>query len=101
VNASATISRAKSAPSGRGADDKLRILAAIKKIRGRRVATAFVRQGHYALDAGILAVSPAPDASIKRIGDLLGHEVAIVPPQAATVSCIRCSTYPFIRRPNR
>ena len=31
-------------------DDKLRILAAIKKIWGSRVTTVFVRQGHYALD---------------------------------------------------
>ncbi|HSR11741.1 MAG TPA: HAD family hydrolase, partial [Thermodesulfobacteriota bacterium] len=32
------------------ADDKLRILAAVKKIWGDRVTTVFVRQGHYALD---------------------------------------------------
>ena len=40
-------------------DDKLRILAAIKKIWGSRVTTVFVRQGHYALDPKILAACPA------------------------------------------
>jgi FMN phosphatase YigB (HAD superfamily) len=52
-------------------DDKLRILAAVKKNWGRRVTTLFVRQGHYALDPKILATCPAADASIDRIGDLL------------------------------
>lgn len=36
-------------------DDKLRILAAIKKIWGRRVTTVFMRQGHYALDLKVVA----------------------------------------------
>src|SRR4029453_7854988 len=31
-------------------DDKLRILAAVKKFWGARVTTIFVRQGHYAVD---------------------------------------------------
>jgi FMN phosphatase YigB (HAD superfamily) len=57
-------------------DDKLRILAAIKKIWGRRVTTVFVRQGHYALDSKILAAYPAADMSIERIGDLLDHDLA-------------------------
>ncbi len=52
-------------------DDKLRILAAMKKTWGRRVTTVFVRQGHYALDPKILATYPAADVSIERIGDLL------------------------------
>ena len=52
-------------------DDKLRILAAIKKIWGRRVTTVFVRQGHYARDPKILAACPAADVSIERIGALL------------------------------
>ncbi len=54
-------------------DDKLRILAAAKKIWGRRVTTIFVRQGHYALDPKILATYPAADESIDRIGDLLNY----------------------------
>lgn len=52
-------------------DDKLRILAAIKKLWGRRVTTVFVRQGHYAHDPKILKSYPSADASIERIGDLL------------------------------
>ena len=52
-------------------DDKLRLLAAIKKIWRKRVTTVFVRQGHYALDPKILAACPPADVSIDRIGDLL------------------------------
>ena len=54
-------------------DDKLRILAAIKKIWAARVTTVFVRQGHYALDPKILTTCPAADVSIERIGDLLEY----------------------------
>jgi len=61
-------------------DDKLRILAAIKKIWGRGVTTVFVRQGHYALDPRILAAYPAADVGIERIGDLLDHDLANFPP---------------------
>jgi FMN phosphatase YigB (HAD superfamily) len=56
-------------------DDKLRILAAIKKIWGGRVTTIFVRQGHYALDLKILAAYPAADVSIEHIGDLLSYDL--------------------------
>lgn len=59
-------------------DDKLRILTAIKKIWDQRVTTVFVRQGHYALDAEILAAYPPADASIERIGDLLNGDPAVV-----------------------
>ncbi len=54
-------------------DDKLRILAAVKKVWRQRVTTVFVRQGHYALDRKIIARYPAADLSIDRIGDLLSH----------------------------
>jgi hypothetical protein len=54
-------------------DDKLRILAAVKKFWGTRVTTVFVRQGHYASDPKILASYPAADISIERIGDLLQY----------------------------
>jgi FMN phosphatase YigB (HAD superfamily) len=64
-------------------DDKLRILAAIKKIWGRRVTTVFVRQGHYALDPKIVSTSPAADVSIERIGDLLNFKLQDLVPQAA------------------
>jgi len=56
-------------------DDKLRILAAVKKAWGRRVTTVFVRQGHYALDRKILAAFPAADVSIERIGALLDPDL--------------------------
>jgi FMN phosphatase YigB (HAD superfamily) len=52
-------------------DDKLRILAAIKRVWGDRVTTIFPRQGHYAYDPAILAAEPPADISIDRIGDLL------------------------------
>ena len=55
-------------------DDKLRILAAIKKIWSSRVTTVFVRQGHYAQDPNILADYPNADVSIERIGDLLNDD---------------------------
>ena len=51
-------------------DDKLRILAAVKKFWGSRVSTVFVRQGHYATDQKILATYPPADVSIESIGDL-------------------------------
>ncbi|HWD18218.1 MAG TPA: HAD family hydrolase [Verrucomicrobiae bacterium] len=52
-------------------DDKIRILAAMKKSWGARLTTIFVRQGHYALDAALVASYPAADLSVERIGDLL------------------------------
>ena len=55
-------------------DDKLRILAAVKKIWKERVTTVFVRQGHYALDAKILKRHPSADISIERIGDLMSFD---------------------------
>jgi FMN phosphatase YigB (HAD superfamily) len=51
-------------------DDKVRILAAIKKHWGKRVTTVFPRQGHYALDAAQVARYPKPDITLERIGEL-------------------------------
>jgi FMN phosphatase YigB (HAD superfamily) len=56
-------------------DDKLRILAAVKKVLGSRVTTVFPRQGHYAADAKILAAYPAADVSIGRIGELVDYDL--------------------------
>ena len=56
-------------------DDKLRILAAVKKFWGSRVTTIFVRQGHYAADPKILSSYPPADISIERIGDLLQYQL--------------------------
>ena len=55
-------------------DDKVRLLAAIKKVWGPRVTTVFVRQGHYAFDAQTIAQYPDADITIERIGDLASHK---------------------------
>jgi FMN phosphatase YigB (HAD superfamily) len=52
-------------------DDKLRILALMKNIWDERLTTVFVRQGHYALDAGIVGAYPPADATIERIADVV------------------------------
>ena len=64
-------------------DDKLRILAAIKKIWGGRVTTVFVRQGHYAHDPAILASYAPADVTIERIGDLLDFQLEDFQPDLA------------------
>jgi FMN phosphatase YigB (HAD superfamily) len=50
-------------------DDKVRILAAMKAVWLDRLTTIFVRQGHYAADAALVASYPSPDITIDRIGD--------------------------------
>lgn len=56
-------------------DDKVRILAAIKKIWGAKVTTVFPKQGHYAHDEKEVAKYPNPDITIERIGDLLSFDL--------------------------
>ena len=51
-------------------DDKVRILAAVKKAWGARVTTIFPRQGHYAVDQKEVAKYPNPDFTIDHIGAL-------------------------------
>ena len=51
-------------------DDKLRILAAMKRVWRDRLTTVFVRQGHYAHDPAIVGGAPAADITIERIEDL-------------------------------
>jgi FMN phosphatase YigB (HAD superfamily) len=67
-------------------DDKLGILAAVKKHWGLRVTTVFVRQGHYALDPKILAAYPAADLSIECIGALMNFDLQNFVPRAAQVA---------------
>ena len=67
-------------------DDKLRILAAVKKAWGSRVTTIFVRQGHYARNSKMLASQPPADASVARIGGLLKYDLADFMPRAAEVA---------------
>jgi FMN phosphatase YigB (HAD superfamily) len=57
-------------------DDKLRILAAIKKAWGRRLTTVFPRQGHYAHDPRALATYPPADITVERIGELQRYDLA-------------------------
>ena len=59
-------------------DDKLRILAAMKEVWGRRLTSVFARQGHYAEDPQVLAAYPAADVSIARIGDLATADISEV-----------------------
>ncbi|HZT82982.1 MAG TPA: HAD family hydrolase [Gemmataceae bacterium] len=56
-------------------DDKVRILAAVKKVWGGRVTTVFPRQGHYAHDEKEVAKYPAPDVTVERIGDLVNYDL--------------------------
>lgn len=69
-------------------DDKLRILAAMKRSWNTRLTTVFPRQGHYALDPINVATYPAADITLERIGDLTAHNPSIwlarSMPQSAT-----------------
>ena len=56
-------------------DDKLRILAAVKREWGSRVTTVFPRQGHYAHDPEMLDTNPAADLTVERIGDLVDYDL--------------------------
>ncbi len=56
-------------------DDKLRILAAMKRTWGDRVTTIFPRQGHYALDRKNIIAFPAADLTIERIRDLVDYDL--------------------------
>jgi FMN phosphatase YigB (HAD superfamily) len=57
-------------------EDKLRILAAVKKSWGSRVTTVFVRQGHYARDPKVLAEYPDADINTECISDLVQFDLA-------------------------
>jgi hypothetical protein len=56
-------------------DDKPNLLAAMKSILTEKLTTVFVRQGHYALAPESDSVEPAPDMTIRRIGDLIDHDL--------------------------
>jgi len=59
-------------------DDKLRILAEMKKVWGNRLTTIFPRQGHYALDPHNVAMSPAADLTVEHIGDLIDCDLSVL-----------------------
>lgn len=54
-------------------DDKLRILAAMKQVWGKRLTTVFVLQGHYAHNLDAVTGYPPPDIQIERIGDMMNY----------------------------
>ena len=56
-------------------DDKLRILAAVKKAWGERVTTVCPRQGMFACDPKVAASYPAADLTVERIGNLLDYDL--------------------------
>ncbi len=56
-------------------DDKVRILASAKERWGERVTTVFPRQGHYALDAALVAKYRTPDVTIETIEELLDMDL--------------------------
>jgi FMN phosphatase YigB (HAD superfamily) len=57
-------------------DDKPRILVALKKLLGDKVTTVFVKQGHYAADAGAELLDTPPDITIDHVAELakMGRE---------------------------
>src|SRR6516164_2721132 len=57
-------------------DDKLRILATVKKIWGERVTTIFPKQGQYAFDPNALAEYPPANIELAKIADLMSCDVA-------------------------
>jgi FMN phosphatase YigB (HAD superfamily) len=57
-------------------DDKVRILAAVKRAWGAGLTTVFPRQGHYALDENEVAKYPIPDLTLERIGALPDYDLA-------------------------
>jgi FMN phosphatase YigB (HAD superfamily) len=57
-------------------DDKMRILAAMKKVWGSRLTTVFVRQGHYASNAAEIAGYPPADLTIETIAELAAVNLA-------------------------
>jgi FMN phosphatase YigB (HAD superfamily) len=60
-------------------DDKLRILAAMKKSWGSKLTTVFPRQGHYAVDPAAVAKYPPADMTVEHIGELVDHDFSRLP----------------------
>jgi hypothetical protein len=53
-------------------DDKLRILAAMKKVWPERLTTAIPRQGHYALDEAVVSAYPPADVASNESASCCG-----------------------------
>jgi hypothetical protein len=56
-------------------DDKLRVLAAMKRSWQYQLTAILPRQGHYACDPKIVAAYPAPDITVDRIGALVDYDL--------------------------
>ena len=56
-------------------DDKLRILAEMRKVWKERLTTVWPRQGHYALDPQAVASYPPADITLEQIGDLADYDL--------------------------
>ncbi len=59
-------------------DDKIAILAAMKKVWGDRLTTVWPRQGHYALDPRAVAAYPKADLTIEHIGELVDYDLPVL-----------------------
>jgi hypothetical protein len=59
-------------------DDKLRILAAMKRIWQERLTTVFPRQGHYAMDTANIAQYAPADVTIEHIGELASMDLGAI-----------------------
>jgi FMN phosphatase YigB (HAD superfamily) len=61
-------------------DDKVRILAAVKKAWGDKVTTVFPKQGHYALDPALSSDLSGVDLRVDAIGELTTYDLAALGP---------------------
>jgi FMN phosphatase YigB (HAD superfamily) len=60
-------------------DDKLGILAAMKRSWAARLTTIFPRQGRYAHDPAQLEGCPPANLTLERIGELASYDLAALP----------------------
>jgi len=60
-------------------DDKLRMLAAMRKVWGDRLTTVWPRQGHAVLDPTNVTADPPADITVQRIGELVNGDLPVVP----------------------
>ena len=60
-------------------DDKLRMLAAMRKVWGDRLTTVWPRQGHSVRDPKNVTAVPSADITVERIGELLNLDLPGVP----------------------
>lgn len=59
-------------------DDKLRVLAAMRRTWGTRLTTIWPVQGHYAHDPNVTREYPIADIRLERIGDLVNMSLDLL-----------------------